>query len=226
MSLLRATGLCVPAEDGGRPPLAGPVELELGAGQVLAIDGPSGCGKTTLLRALSLLEPLAQGEVSWQGRGIADADTPAYRRAVQYLPQRAALGVQSVEQALRKPFELRTAAGQRYDAGRARALLDALLLPAGITERDVAEISGGEAQRVALVRSLLTEPTVLLLDEPTSALDETSVLAAERAVQDWLSAAPRAAVLITHDAAQRARMATHRRSFDAERRLAPETAAS
>ncbi len=74
--------------------------------------------------------------------------------------------------------------------------------------RDVANLSGGEAQRVSLARALANSPTVLLLDEPTSALDQDAELSVESLIHDIIRHSHLTCVIVTHDIAQAARMAT------------------
>ncbi len=222
MVLLEAHALQVSPPSQARPALRGPVELALHGGSVLGIEGPSGCGKTTLLRALALLEPLARGEVRFLSQPISDADVPAYRRKVQYLPQAPVRFTGQVAASLSFSFALKSAGSARFDATRAAELCEQLLLPPGVLERELQSLSGGELSRISLIRTLLTEPNVLLLDEPSSALDEGSRAALEKVLQDWLAGdAARAIMLVTHDQQQLARLCSHRRRFDAERQLAP-----
>lgn len=221
MPILEARGLSV--QEAHAQPLPGPVDLALEAGEILALGGPSGAGKTTLLRALALLDPRATGEVRFEGRPVADAAVPAFRRRVVYLAQKTPAGPEPVEAALKAPFAFRTAAGRVFDRGRAARLLDRLGLPDMFLERRMDALSVGEAQRVGLVRALLVDPTVLLLDEPTSALDPDGRLAAEALVTEWHRDGGRAAVLVSHDAEQVERLATRRLAL-AHGRLAREPA--
>jgi putative ABC transport system ATP-binding protein len=78
----------------------------------------------------------------------------------------------------------------------------------GYASRDVANLSGGEAQRVSVARTLANSPLVLLLDEPTSALDDTSKLEVESSIQNVVHDQGLTCVLVTHDTAQAARLAT------------------
>jgi putative ABC transport system ATP-binding protein len=187
------------------------ISLTLDPGERLAIRGPSGSGKTLLLRALALLDPLDAGGVVWSGKPLRGDAIPDYRRHVIYLHQRPALFEGTVETSLREPFALRVHRSRAFDRGRVLQLLEDLGRDASFLDQAPRDLSGGEAQLVALLRAIQLEPSVLLLDEPTAALDPRSAQAVERLVDRWLAEAAdrRALIWVSHDAAQGARM-THR----------------
>jgi thiamine transport system ATP-binding protein len=147
--------------------LAG-IDLEVRAGERLAVLGPSGSGKSTLLRAIAGLEPLAAGRINWAGRDLAGV--PVHRRGMGLMFQDYALFPQ-FDVAGNVAFGLR----MRGDAaaGRQERVDEVLELVglAGYGARRMTELSGGEQQRVALARALAPEPRLLMLDEPLGALD-------------------------------------------------------
>lgn len=208
MCLLVVRELSVPSrEAGGHPPLPGPIQLTLRGGESLAVHGPSAAGKTTLLRALARLEPSASGELLFAGRPIRRHAVPHYRRTVQYLPQTAVRLPGTVEDNLCAAFTYAAAGTARFDRDQAMTLCQQLGLDGSIMGRPAHALSGGEAQRLALLRALVLQPQVLLLDEPTASLDPSSQQRVEAAIAHWRQQHPRRAlVLVSHDPQQRARM--------------------
>jgi spermidine/putrescine transport system ATP-binding protein len=142
------------------------VSLTLARGEFFALLGPSGCGKTTTLRLVAGFEEPTSGDIRLNGSSIQHLKP--YQRNVSTVFQNYALFPhltvrENVE------FGLRRHSGNHID-DRVREVLDLVQL-AGKESRRPAQLSGGERQRVALARSLVLEPDVLLLDEPLSALD-------------------------------------------------------
>lgn len=171
--------------DGGSPvAVLREVQLELVAGETLAIVGPSGCGKSTLLNLLGALDRPSTGRVRLDGRDLATLDDAALagvrNRRIGFVFQSHFLLPQcSVLENVLVPtlalgsadVSLRSQAPQR-----ARQLLERVGLGARLGHRP-GELSGGERQRVAVVRALINQPGLLLADEPTGALDRTSAAA-------------------------------------------------
>jgi len=196
--------------------LLAPTDLSLLAGERTALIGASGSGKSVLLRALALLDAPSSGEVLWLGEPVTAPLIPQFRSRACYLPQRAALVEGSVMENLRLPFTLRHNRDNRFDAATAARLLELAGKPRSFLDKAGSDLSGGEAQLVALVRALLLAPQVLLLDEPTSALDPQSVATVETLVMNWLDESPdaRAFLWITHDHAQARRVSTRTLTMD------------
>lgn len=184
------------------------LNLNVAAGDRVAVTGPSGSGKSLLLRALAGLDPLEEGEVTLHGRSQSRWPMPEYRSQVMYLPQRPAFGGGSVLDELRRPFGLKIHAGRPFPQDEAERWLAALGRP-DFLNLSVTTLSGGEGQLLALVRALLLGPSVLLLDEATASLDPDATRAAEAALAGWCAQeSSRALLWVSHDPAQRARVAT------------------
>lgn len=177
--------------------------LTLQPGERLGVTGPSGGGKTLLLRTLAGLEPLQHGELAYRGRALTNWQMPAYRAQVAYLSQRPALREGTVEAALRAPFNFHAHAHSRFPSDRACELLAVLGREDRFMQQRCERLSGGEAQIVALLRTLLLEPEVLLLDEPTASLDAKTVTAIEQLIGRWMAdASERACIWTSHDSVQ------------------------
>lgn len=180
------------------------VTFKVAAGERLAIQGPSGSGKSTLLRAIAGLLP-HPGRVTLNGRSPEQLGWPAFRRQVVLVSQTAAFGTMTLQQALRRPFSFGTAT-HGFPEQRATELLDRVGLGQLKPDTPAARLSGGEQQRLALVRALLVSPAVLLLDEPTSALDEDNRDAVEAALTEQKASL----LLISHDRASAERLCGRR----------------
>ncbi|OBB93111.1 glycine/betaine ABC transporter [Mycobacterium sp. 852002-40037_SCH5390672] len=161
---------------------------------VTAVFGPSGSGKSTLLRLCNRLELPTSGRASFYGSDIAALDPLWLRRRVGMCFQRPTPFPGTVAD------NLRAAAPDASDA-RMRDVLARVALTGSWLDRDVAGLSGGEAQRVCLARTLMAQPRVLLLDEPTSAVDTEAAEVIECAVRD-LAADGTPALWVTHNSAQ------------------------
>eukprot|EP00913_Durusdinium_trenchii_P035230 g32960.t1 len=232
----RATAPVLSAESlgrrvpGGEKWLLRDVDLDVSAGDRVALVGPSGSGKSLLLRALARLDPIDEGAVCFDGEEIAAVAIPAFRSRVVYLHQRASLGEGTVEDALRRPFEWNVHAERAFDRERIVGWLDEIGRGAPFLELELKNLSVGESQITALLRAIQLDPRLLLLDEPTSGLDPESSRLLETLVAGWLEQAPdrRAFVWVTHDPAQSERVAQQIWRMQAGRlsRDVPEAAAA
>ena len=199
------------------------VRFGVNLGMRLALLGPTGAGKTVLLRAMALLDPLDEGTIEWQGRAVVGDSVPRYRKQVVYLHQRPALLDGSVEDNLRHPFTLKVHQDRRFDRSRVLTLLDGLGRGVAFLEKSSRDLSGGEAQIVALVRAVQLDPAILLLDEPTASLDQVTAQAVEGLLDGWFAAGhvQRALVWVSHDLDQAHRVTTERLTMRSGR-LEPE----
>lgn len=172
---------------------------EIPGGGVTVVFGPSGSGKSTLLRLCNRLEVPSSGRVLFGGEDVADLDPLALRRRVGMVFQRPTPFPGTVRDNLLTASP--AADHEQLGTALSRAALDSDWL-----DRDAKGLSGGEAQRVCVARTLVTDPDVLLLDEPTSALDEQATFLLERAVCE-LTQHGITIIWVTHDAAQLRRVA-------------------
>jgi osmoprotectant transport system ATP-binding protein len=181
----------------------GPLTLEVAAGETVALIGPSGAGKSTVLRLLLGLARPDAGEVRLRG-ARPDPDDHAARRRVGYVVQGGGL------------FPHLTAGGNAalvarwlgWDEDRIAARLEELAaltrFPADGLARFPAELSGGEAQRVSLVRALFLDPDLLVLDEPLGALDPLTRADLQEDLRRVFAALGKTVLLVTHDLAEAA----------------------
>jgi putative ABC transport system ATP-binding protein len=201
-----SVGPLIEAEDvrkrfGGTVALGG-LSLQIGGGEIVAVLGPSGSGKSTLLLCLAGILLPDDGDVRYRGRSlpsVSDAVRTRLRRDEfgfvfqfgQLVPELTALDNVSLP--------LRLAGLARRDAiGRAREFLDSLGVD-DIADKRAGETSGGQAQRVAVARALVTRPRVIFADEPTGSLDSTN---GELVMELLVSTARRqgsSVVLVTHE---------------------------
>jgi ABC-type Fe3+/spermidine/putrescine transport system ATPase subunit len=176
--------------------------FELHSGEILAIVGPSGSGKTSLLRLLNRLDEPTRGKVYLDVIDYRQIAPRELRRRVGMVMQRPYLFPGTVADNLRFGPRQR---GEILSAARIEELLAGVGLD-GYASRDVANLSGGEAQRISFARTLANSPEVLLLDEPTSALDEDSKREVETIILQVGRKQGIPCVLVTHDAAQAVRL--------------------
>ena len=171
---------------------ARPLDLTLHAGECISISGPSGCGKTRLLRAIADLEPV-QADIRL--RGIERMAMPAHRwrRQVMIIPAETAWWAERV--------------GQHFSADCPPEWLHRLGLETAVMNWEVARLSSGERQRLGVLRALVLRPEVLLLDEPTANLDPDNTRQVESLLLEYLYGHPAGALWVSHDAAQRQRVA-------------------
>ena len=170
------------------------VDLEVAAGEVVALLGASGSGKSSLLRAVAGLEDVAAGEVAWDGRSMVRV--PVHKRGFGLMFQDGQL-FEHRDVGSNIAYGL-TDLPRAQRSERVREMLELVGLP-GFERRRVTTLSGGQAQRVALARALAPAPRLLLLDEPLSALDRALREQLATDVRTILRQGGTTALYVTHD---------------------------
>lgn len=144
------------------------ISFTVAPGEFVTITGPSGSGKSTLLLLLATLLTPTEGQIIFAGKPQQDYEKTVYRRLVSYYYQQPSLFGNTVADNLAFPFQIRQ---KKVNHDRMVAALAEVNLPADMLKKHITELSGGEKQRVALIRNLIFTPKVLLLDEITTGLD-------------------------------------------------------
>ena len=178
------------------------VNLSIARGEVFALIGPTGAGKTTLLRIMDLLEVPGSGEIRFDGQAVPRSGKHrlATRRRISFIQQKPQVFNASVYD--------NVACGLRWrgvDRNTIAEKVDRMLATVGLEgygSRNARTLSGGEAQRVTLARSLVLEPEVLLLDEPTANLDPVSTARVEDLISNIARQRNTTMVMATHDMSQ------------------------
>jgi len=171
------------------------VDFEVEPGDVFVIFGPSGAGKSSLLRLLNRLDEPSSGTVRVRGQDYRDIPPQRLRKQVGMVPQQPTLIDGTVAENVSWGPRLR---GEPVDRERVNDLLDRLGL-SGFANREAGDLSGGEAQRVAIARTLYNEPDLVLLDEPASSLDADAARQVETLLSDVMRDLSITAILVTHD---------------------------
>ncbi|KHD43368.1 ABC transporter ATP-binding protein [Streptococcus hongkongensis] len=184
-------------EDDGKT-IINNVSFEVEAGDFISIVGPSGGGKSTLLKLASFLISPTKGEILFKGKNLKDSNPISIRQAISYCFQTPHLFGSKVKDNIAFPYDIRH---EKIDQARVTSLFDLFKMDHSYLNRDITKLSGGEKQRISLIRQLLFQPEILLLDEVTSALDQTN----KEIVEDVIKTLHDKGVTIlwiTHDAEQ------------------------
>jgi UDP-glucose/iron transport system ATP-binding protein len=171
--------------------LIGPISLDIAAGECVALMGPSGAGKSLLLRAIVDLDPNV-GMVTAGARGRSEMLASEWRKLVALVPAESGWWADRV--------------GDHFPTACNATVLVGRLGLAGSLDWDVARLSSGERQRLALARALCRRPLALLLDEPTASLDEHATGFVEELIRERCGDGM-AVLLVTHDRPQATRLA-------------------
>lgn len=179
------------------------INFVISEGERVAIFGPSGAGKSTLIRLLNRLDEPSSGTIFIDGQDYREIPPQQLRRRLGLVMQQPYLFPGTVADNLRFGP---AAQDKSLEDEEIQHLLAGVDL-AGFADRDVSKLSGGEAQRVSLARTLANQPEALLLDEPTSSLDEAARIEVEETILSVLNSQDVTCILVTHDREQVQRMA-------------------
>jgi len=181
------------------------VSLTVEKGEVLAIIGPTGAGKTTLLRLIDQLDNPASGKVLFDGIEVTPRLRTEVRRQISMVLQKPVVFDASVYDNVAYPLRFRRC-DKKAIPQKVNAMLNTVGLD-GYQKRHARTLSGGETQKVALARALVTDPQMLLLDEPTANLDPVSLNSIEEFILRFNRNNGMAIVIATHEMAQGQRLA-------------------
>lgn len=172
------------------------VQINLQAGDFKLITGPSGCGKSTLLKIVASLISPTQGSITFKGKDINTILPETYRQQVSYCTQTPALFSTTVYDNLAFPYQIRKLP---FNKDKIISDLNYFSLHETILEKGINELSGGEKQRISLIRNLQFLPQILLLDEITSALDEENKIKVNEFIHHLTTDKKTGVLWVTHD---------------------------
>ncbi len=171
----------------------GPINLTFPAQHCIGLSGPSGCGKSVLLKAIADLID-SSGTITLEGQSCINVEAPDWRRKVQLIPAESLWWHSTV--------------GEHFQHQINPKQLTQLSLQPDIEQQAVNQLSSGQKQRLAILRSLEKKPRVLLLDEPTASLDTDNTKRVEAVIKEYLTVKNASALWVSHDPEQLKRVAT------------------
>ncbi|MSZ54800.1 MAG: ATP-binding cassette domain-containing protein [Actinobacteria bacterium] len=193
LAVLKVNNLCVSYTD---QQIVSGLSFEVPTATTLTITGPSGAGKSTVLKAICGLVRTSSGSVFIDNRDITQL--PTHRRGIGLVTQTNDL-FPHLTVAQNIAFGLRmNGASNREMSDRVREMLNVVGL-ANFADRDINSLSGGEARRIALARSLAPSPKILLLDEPFTGLDDEIRISLMHQTKAILASSSMTSILVTHD---------------------------
>ncbi len=176
------------------------LNVEIKKGEFFVIIGPSGCGKTTLLKMINRLIPLTEGTIWINGKRVSDYNIHELRWSIGYVLQQIALFPHmTIEENIAIVPELK-----KWSKTKIQKRVDELLELVGLEpekyrQRKPKELSGGEQQRVGVIRALAADPEIILMDEPFSALDPISRTKLQDDLLDMQRKIQKTIVFVSHD---------------------------
>ncbi len=157
------------------------ITLDIEQGDCISVVGQSGSGKSTLLKLCADLIPASGGEIFYKGKSYGDYNPLELRRKISYCVQLPHLFGEKVFDNLEFPFKIRK---ELMDKVRVVSLLERFNLDESFLDKSVNSLSGGEKQRVAIIRNFIYEPDIILLDEATAALDKENATVVEEYIKE------------------------------------------
>lgn len=183
----------------GQLPVLKQVTLSIAAGTSLAMIGPSGCGKSTLLRVVMGLIPPDQGQVSIHGQAITPENRLALRRRMGYVIQSGGLFPHLSAYANLTLLTQYLGWSDAQEQERVAQLCELTGIEPGLLARRPSKLSGGQAQRISLMRALMLDPQVLLMDEPLGAIDPLVRYELQNDLRKIFSKLKKTVLIVTHD---------------------------
>ncbi|SHH59436.1 putative ABC transport system ATP-binding protein [Clostridium collagenovorans DSM 3089] len=178
------------------------ISMKIEEGDCVSIIGSSGSGKSTLLKICADLIPISKGELIYREKNYKRYNPIELRRKISYCVQLPHLFGDKVYENLEFPYNIRK---EKIDKGRIVKLLEKFNLDESFLEKDIKSLSGGEKQRISIIRNLIYKPDILLLDEATSALDKENAMVIEKYIEE-LNKEGVTVIWITHSLEQSERI--------------------
>ncbi|HJO93271.1 MAG TPA: ABC transporter ATP-binding protein [Victivallales bacterium] len=150
------------------------INLSVDAGNKIAICGPSGSGKSSLLMAAMGCFPVSHGQILFEDKALSKLNFKEIRQHIAYIGQDSIMGAENILDSILLPFNFKSNHTIKPDTDSISKLLIKLGLKQNILEMDCIKVSGGERQRIAIVRALLMKKKLFLVDEVTTGLDPES----------------------------------------------------
>lgn len=172
------------------------INFSIAPGEFKLITGPSGCGKSTLLKIIASLLSPSEGTIQFKDQDYTTLSPEQYRQQVSYCAQTPALFGETVYDNLIFPWQIRD---KRTEPDTFLGFLTRFGLPEETLSKSINDLSGGEKQRISLIRNLQFLPDVLLLDEITSALDEENKHNVNDIIHRYVREENIAVLWVTHD---------------------------
>ncbi len=174
-------------------------ELTIQAHKITALIGPNGCGKSTLLNLLAFLQPRQQGQIQFFAESVNHKNTAALSKRIAFIPQKPYMLRGSVVDNLNLTLRFHHIKDNR--SARINSSLE-MLGVAQLSQKNARQLSGGEQQKVALARAIISHPDVLLMDEPFSYLDHHSEQLLEQFIHSYVKEQGKTVIFSTHNRLQ------------------------